>query len=477
MKRLLAPLLLVSYPLATWANDNPIVSMPVTTPSTPAVLQPGVSVAQDGDYFVMPPRVGVVAIEAIFTGTATVQPEVSFDTVNWYSVPGKALSTQSPMGQITTTGAYVFDTGGWFYFRTRISSYTSGTVTINGFWVEGSSPEAQSAGNSVAVSNFPATQPVSAASLPLPSGAATSANQTNGSQQTQVTNFPATQPVSAASLPLPTGAATAANQTNGSQVTSVSNFPATQAVSATALPLPSNAAQESGGNLATIASNQTSGAEKTQVTNFPATQAVSGSVAVTSLPVQPEYIADGVNPARRATVTSFNALKVDGSGRVQPVTGTVKEQKDTGRIYVAFSVTGGAGVAADTLMAMTVTRQGVQAAAAVTSYTIPTGRVLRCSNMTLCARTGAAAANWSRWELRNDPTGAGLVTAPIVAPLDAEPVAATTGLGASCANTWWPEGIEFSGDGKNMLVFSHNGAATTNVETGSIQCYEYTPLP
>lgn len=48
----------------------------------------------------------------------------------------------------------------------------------------------------IAVSNFPATQPVSAVSLPLPTGSATSANQTNGTQQTQVTNFPATQPVS-----------------------------------------------------------------------------------------------------------------------------------------------------------------------------------------------------------------------------------------------------------------------------------------
>jgi hypothetical protein len=101
------------------------------------------------------------------------------------------------------------------------------------------------------VSNFPATQPVSAASLPLPSGAATSANQTTeiaglssidaqlalikaktdnldvalstravpGLTDAQLraaavpvsgTFFQATQPVSAASLPLPTGAATEA---------------------------------------------------------------------------------------------------------------------------------------------------------------------------------------------------------------------------------------------------------------------------
>lgn len=64
------------------------------------------------------------------------------------------------------------------------------------------------------------TQPVSAASLPLPAGAATSANQTSANTkldtlhtdiglQAKLTD---TQPVSAAALPLPSGAATAANQ-------------------------------------------------------------------------------------------------------------------------------------------------------------------------------------------------------------------------------------------------------------------------
>lgn len=106
---------------------------------------------------------------------------------------------------------------------------------------------------------------ISAASLPLPTGAATSALQTtgnsalgsilldltNGTQLTglvagtaaigsvTVSNFPATQPVSgtvtanqgtaggsawpvsAASLPLPTGAATSANQTNATQKTQI----------------------------------------------------------------------------------------------------------------------------------------------------------------------------------------------------------------------------------------------------------------
>lgn len=70
------------------------------------------------------------------------------------------------------------------------------------------------------------TQPISAASLPLPTGAATAANQDgivrDGTGDTTQANVSGgrlhvdgsgvTQPISAASLPLPTGAATAANQ-------------------------------------------------------------------------------------------------------------------------------------------------------------------------------------------------------------------------------------------------------------------------
>ncbi len=96
------------------------------------------------------------------------------------------------------------------------------------------------------------TMAISAAALPLPTGAATSAGQAainaDGGAQSHVMNFPATQPVSAASLPLPTGAATAANQpslnADGGSLVHIQNFPATQQISAVALPLPANASQD-----------------------------------------------------------------------------------------------------------------------------------------------------------------------------------------------------------------------------------------
>jgi len=89
-----------------------------------------------------------------------------------------------------------------------ITASVSGSVSISNF------PATQPVSGSVSVSNFPATQPVSASSLPLPTGAATSANQPalngDGGALAHITNFPSTQPVSGSvsvsSLPsIPTG--------------------------------------------------------------------------------------------------------------------------------------------------------------------------------------------------------------------------------------------------------------------------------
>jgi hypothetical protein len=133
----------------------------------------------------------------------------------------------------------------------NITATISGTIPVSGTVSVGNFPATFSATQSgawtVAVNNFPATQPISAASLPLPDGAATSANQTtiighiDGIEtllgggltvntgltpltDTQLradpvpvsgTFWQATQPVSVASLPLPDQAATSANQDTG----------------------------------------------------------------------------------------------------------------------------------------------------------------------------------------------------------------------------------------------------------------------
>jgi|GEM_PF-3430628 len=110
-------------------------------------------------------------------------------------------------------------------FRVRSSAYTSGTANIG---ITLSAAPVESAPTVQMASGF--TQPVSASSLPLPTGASTSAKQpalgTAGSPAADVITVQGaasmtavkvdgsavTQPVSASSLPLPTGAATSAKQ-------------------------------------------------------------------------------------------------------------------------------------------------------------------------------------------------------------------------------------------------------------------------
>ena len=151
--------------------------------------------------------------------------------------------------------------------------------------------KAMAASIPVAIASDQSAVPISAASLPLPTGAATSANQTteitaltaieaNQTNGTQVTSITGT-------LPLPTGAATAANQTNGSQETQivqggntavvsaagalkVDGSAVTQPVSAASLPLPAGAstsALQTTGNttLSNIQANQTNGTQVTTV--------------------------------------------------------------------------------------------------------------------------------------------------------------------------------------------------------------------
>lgn len=68
--------------------------------------------------------------------------------------------------------------------------------------------------------------PVSVDTLPLPTGAATEAKQLPDNHQVTVSNFPATQPVSATDLDI-------RNLSSAQDSVNVGNFPATQAVSGT----------------------------------------------------------------------------------------------------------------------------------------------------------------------------------------------------------------------------------------------------
>lgn len=102
-------------------------------------------------------------------------------------------------------------------------------VTQSGAWTVGLAAGSNAIG-SVSVSNFPVTQPVSASALPLPSGAATAANQNVTAAGTSAANAQAVQGVTNG-VPMQAGLASGADVTAGATTDAPLTAPATSAAS------------------------------------------------------------------------------------------------------------------------------------------------------------------------------------------------------------------------------------------------------
>jgi hypothetical protein len=288
-------------------------------------------------------------------------------------------------------------------------------------------PSSQSGSWTVVADAGSGTFNVSASTLPLPSGAATSALQTSGNasltsidnktpalgqalaaasvpvvltssqlstltplSSVSVSNFPATQAVSAVSLPLPSGAATSALQTTGN--TSLSSIDVKtpslgQALSSASVPVVLPAAQlttltplstvtvtqATGTNLHTVIDSLPSlptgsnAIGSVSVSNFPATQPISGTVTAnagtnlntSALNLESTQSAINVKIPSNLTVTA-NRLQVDGSGVTQPVSAS------------SLPLPSGASTEA-TLSALNVKVTAVNTGAVTVSTALPTG--------------------------------------------------------------------------------------------------------
>ena len=158
--------------------------------------------------------------------------------------PGAVLVAYTDSAVAPIGGARLEDgdffgaTGAHIWVRLRRADYPATLAIGLGAAVPGNGASGGGAvGGAVSVSNFPATQPVSAAALPLPAGAASEgkleavrallASPLAVGGTVSVGNFPATQAISAAALPLPAGAATSAGQTaaNASLATMAASLP------------------------------------------------------------------------------------------------------------------------------------------------------------------------------------------------------------------------------------------------------------
>lgn len=266
---------------------------------------------------------------------------------------------------------------------TGSTEYTEGDVDAS---ITGIAAMWEDSGNTLRAVSVAKPLPVSAASLPLPTGAATAAAQATGnaslsSIDTKLTSplsvtgtfFQATQPVSAASLPLPTGASTAANQaTANASLSSIDSkltsplavtgtfFQATQPVSAASLPLPtgaSTAAAQATGNasLSSIDSKLTSPLTVTgpltdaqlRATPVPVsgTLALSGTSTVT---VDSEVASSFTHGQNTDIDSGANEQIVVASNPAKHSVMVLASTANTGTIYIGGSgVTSGNGVPID----------------------------------------------------------------------------------------------------------------------------------
>jgi hypothetical protein len=300
----------------------------------------------------------------------TLTPTGAVYSFNWTQLLGAAPSATNPMPSRLTDGTVFID-------PRSIRVLTSGdTVTVvqptgtNLHVVVDTAPT-----TSVTGTFFQATQPVSAAALPLPAGAATSALQTTAntslsSIDTKLTNplpvsgtvttggltdtqlrasavpisvatmpstpvtgtfFQATQPVSAASLPLPAGASTSALQTTGntSLSTIATNTPAVgQAAMAASSPV-------------VIASNQSSVPVTLPTTTATGSMANPGDTLTVSTLGMATVTGQLVSGS--TSQNYFLEAQVDGSAVWDPLLITYQYSLSVGTPSIASIVSSGYG--------------------------------------------------------------------------------------------------------------------------------------
>jgi len=73
-----------------------------------------------------------IVIQVTGTFSAVIWPEVSVDGSNWVSTYARYYANNVLNTYLSSTGMYLFHVTGARYFRTRIASYSSGSVTIVG---------------------------------------------------------------------------------------------------------------------------------------------------------------------------------------------------------------------------------------------------------------------------------------------------------------------------------------------------------
>jgi len=151
---------------------------------------------------------------------------------------------------------------------------------------------------------------------------------------------------------------------------------------------------------------------------------------------------------------------------------TTQDLKDSGRSYLTLTATAAAGVIAEAMLSLSQNKAGT-VTAAVTSYTITSGKILRINAITISVRAGAAAVPFSRVTLRSNTGGATIATSAVVFQCpEVFGISATTGVGGQISIDI-PDGLEIAGNGTISIGLSHLDQATTNILNVTLCGYEY----
>jgi hypothetical protein len=125
----------------------------------------------------------------------------------------------------------------------------------------------------------------------------------------------------------------------------------------------------------------------------------------------------------------------------------VQELKDAGRTALSFFVDNIAGVAADALATMSITK-GAVAQTAATSYTVTAGKTLRLTSITYTVRSSTNAQQISQLRIRTAASGI-TVASPIIFNFMGEAPAASTYTQSMA----FPDGYEIAGG--TQIAMSH----------------------
>ena len=132
---------------------------------------------------------------------------------------------------------------------------------------------------------------------------------------------------------------------------------------------------------------------------------------------------------------------------------TTQDLKDAGRVAVSFTAEFSPTAVADTMLAMSVSKDGATPAVAATSYVVSTGKRLRLTSIShFVENTAGTSIQRGYLRMRFATTGGALVTSPLQMSI---PVAAA-GVVKSIATVFEdiPDGLEFLGDGVKAIGFS-----------------------